>query len=122
MPKAKALDAIYGNTPHADLPYEARNILNLSVNHRIQSTGASIMNRAAIACHNMCTELAKTDTLWSEVKIVLQVHDELILEGPDALADDMVIILKEAMEHTVTLPGVELIAEPKIAKNLADLK
>ena len=29
-------------------------------------------------------------------------------------------LLKEAMENTVELPEVKLIAEPKIAKNLAE--
>lgn len=107
---------------HKDLPYDQRNILNLAMNHRIQSTGASIMNRAAIAFCNYRTELAKTDPRWNEVKIIIQVHDELGLEGPEELAEEMVALLKEAMEHTVELPGVKLLAEPKIAKNLADLK
>ncbi len=122
MPMAKNIKQIYGNTDHSELPYEIRNILNLAINHRIQSTGASIMNRAAVACYNSCQTLAKEDPRWLEVKIVMQVHDELILEGPEELGEDMVIILKDAMENTVVLPGVELVAEPKIAKNLADLK
>lgn len=115
MPQAKVIKDVYGNSPHADLPYEIRNILNLAVNHRVQSTGASIMNRAAIACYEKTKHL-------KNVRIVLQVHDELILECPEELGEQVVEILKDAMENTVTLPGVALIAEPKIAKNLADLK
>jgi DNA polymerase-1 len=122
MPRAKLIPAIYGKVPHSELPYEARNLLNLAINHRIQSTSASIMNRAAIATWNMCKELSKTDSLWHEVKIVLQVHDELILEGPEELGEDMVTVLKHCMENTVELPGVKLEALPKIARNLADLK
>lgn len=117
MPKARAINDLFPNVPHGELEYEYRNLLNLSVNHRVQSTAASIMNRAAIAVWRRCRELG-----WKEVTIVLQVHDELILEGPENLAELMVDVLKEAMEHTVELPGVELIAEPKIAHNLADLK
>ncbi len=109
-------------TRHAELPYEARNILNLAINHRIQSTGASIMNRAAIAVYKYCKDLEAEDKAWADVKLVLQVHDELILEGPEHLANEMVIVLKHAMETTTTLPGVDLIAEPKVAYNLADLK
>lgn len=123
IPKALDIPKIYGkNTAHADLPYEARNILNLAVNHPIQSTGASIMNRAAIACWKACRALEELDKAWAEVKIVLQVHDELILEGPEHLKEDMVLVLKDAMENTTTLPGVDLIADPRIAYNLADLK
>lgn len=122
MPEAKEIPDIYGDTPHAELPYEIRNTLNLAVNHRIQSTGASIINRAAIAFHNNCKYLAEADSAWQEVKLVLQCHDELIVEGPEQLAEAIVLVLKDAMENTVNLPRVKLLAEPKIAKNLADLK
>lgn len=122
MPAAMDIPKIYGKTEHADLPYVARNLLNLAINHRIQSTGASIMNRAAIAVWRRCRELEAVDAAWAEVKIVLQVHDELVLEAPEHLAEQAVQVLKYGMEQTVTLPGVDLIAEPKIAYNLADLK
>lgn len=122
MPKAKLINQVYGKVEHKDLPYEIRNTLNLSVNHRIQSTGASIINRAAIECWNRCKELSTIDNRWAEVKIVMQVHDELILEGPEALGSDISNLLKDCMESTNALPGVDLVAEPKIAKNLADLK
>lgn len=118
MPKALEINKICGpNAEHKDIPYELRNLLNLAVNHRIQSSGASIMNRAAIAFFDRCRLLG-----WSDVKIVMQVHDELIVEGPEELADQIVAELKDAMENTVVLPGVDLVAEPKVAKNLADLK
>lgn len=122
MPKAKIIKELFGNTSHEELDYEYRNILNLAINHRIQSTGASIMNRAAIACWKACRDLEALDPLWKEVKLVMQVHDELILEGPEQLSEDMVIVLRDAMENTTTLPGVALLAEPKIGKNLAELK
>lgn len=117
MPLAKNIKKLYGNKEHAELPYEARNLLNLAINHRIQSTGASIMNRAAIAFWKAC----KTKG-WTDVKIVMQIHDELVVEGPEELAEEIVQVLKYTMENTVTLPGVDLIAEPKVAKNLGDLK
>lgn len=122
MPEAAHIKEVYGGIAHDELPYEARNVLNLAVNHRIQSTGASIMNRAAIACWQMCKELAKSDIKWSSVKMILQVHDEVIMEGPAELAEDMVAILRSAMENTTALPGVALEAEPKISNDLAGLK
>jgi len=99
-----------------------RTLLNLAVNHRVQSTAASIMNRAAIACWKKIKELVDTDLRWLQVKILMQVHDELILEGPEALGVEIARVLKDAMENTSSLPGVDLVAEPKVAKNLADLK
>lgn len=101
---------------HSNLTYEQRNLLNLAVNHRVQSTAASVMNRCAVAVHAAC--IAK----GLDAKIVLQVHDELILECPEGIAEQVAAELKDAMENTVTLPGVGFIAEPKIAYNLKDLK
>ncbi len=123
LPKAKDIPKIYGkSTEHGELPYAARTILNLAMNHKVQSTGASIMNRAAIEFNSIIKELSEEDALWKQVKIVMQVHDELIIEGPQELAESIRDVLKYAMENAVTLPGVALIAEPKIANNLADLK
>lgn len=124
IPEALKIAKQYGkNTSHSQLPREARNLLNLAMNHPIQSTGASIMNRAAIEVLRLCKEMEKIEgSKWSLVKIVLQVHDEIILECPQHLAQETALILKKAMETTTELPGVDLIAEPKIANNLADLK
>lgn len=117
MPEALNITKRFGNTPHAELPYEIRNILNLAVNHRVQSTAASLMNRAAVAVYDKIQQKG-----WNDVKIVLQIHDELVLEGPEALAEEMSLVLKEAMENTCELPGVDLVAEPKVAYSLGDLK
>lgn len=122
IPEAQGIDRLYGPVSHAELPYQIRTLLNLGMNHRVQSTAASIMNRAAIACWKTIKELAEIDERWNEVKIVLQVHDELILEGPEALSKEMCQVLKVSMEDTVTLPGVQLIAEPKVGRSLAELK
>jgi DNA polymerase-1 len=122
MPEAKQIGKLFGNVTHEELPYEYRNLLNLSVNHRIQSTAASIMNRAGIALVQSRSELGQSNALWNEVKIVMQVHDELIIEGPKELEAEMIELLKYCMESTVELPGVALVAEPKAATNLADLK
>lgn len=107
---------------HSDLPYTQRTALNLAMNHRVQSSGASIMNRASISFCDTREFLAKHDPRWHQVKVILQVHDELVLEGPEELAEEIAIVLKECMENTVVLPSVKLLAEPKIAYNLADLK
>jgi len=115
IPDATLINHHFGDTPHSQLPYEARQLLNLAMNHRVQSTAASIMNRASIAFYN------KTRGLKS-CNIVLQVHDELVAECLESDADLVVQYLKDAMENTVTLPGVKLQADPKIGRNLADLK
>lgn len=122
IPKAKLIKKLFGEVEHNKLEYEFRNLLNLAINHRIQSTGASIMNRAAIAMYKRIRENEVMDARWHKVKIVLQIHDQLILEGPEELGENMVIILKDCMENTVTLPGVGLIAEPTISVDMSDQK
>lgn len=117
QPDALKIKAIYGNSQHSDLPYAIRNILNLACNHRVQSTGASIMNRAACAVWKECRARG-----WNEVKIILQVHDQLVLEGPESLAGEMAAVLKDCMENTTQLPGVKLIADPFVSRDLAGQK
>lgn len=122
LPEALEIVEKYGHASHGELPYATRNILNLAVNHTIQSTGASIMNKGAIACYKECRRREALDSRWKDVKIVLQVHDSLVLEGPKELEHDMVAVIKEAMENTVKLPGVDLVMEPNGANSLAGLK
>lgn len=113
MPEAKRIVDLYGDLSHGELPYEMRNILNLAVNHRIQSTGASIINRAMIAfCNN-------TKQLDIDCKIVLQVHDSLVVECQEKDAETVAIILQDAMENTIDLKTVELEAMPKIGQDLS---
>jgi len=115
IPAAKQLTELYGNAEHHELPYEARNILNLAMNHPIQSTGASIVNRSAIALHK------NLHRAGINAKIVLQVHDSLIVECDEQDAESVKLLMQDAMENTCELPGVRLIAEPKIGYNLAEV-
>lgn len=115
MPEAKRISKIYKGAGHADLPYEMRNILNLAVNHRIQSTGASIINRAMVQFH------ANALSAGLDCRIVVQVHDSLVVECNEADAEDVVLLLQDAMENTIDLKAVKLEAIPKIGKALADV-
>lgn len=115
IPAAKMITRIYGKTKHADLPYEARGLLNLAVNHKIQSTGASIVNRAAIKFYD------NIKALGIDAYLVLQVHDSLIAECNEADAETVSLLLQDAMENTTTLEGIPLEAIPKIGKNLSEV-
>jgi len=115
MPEAKRIEKLYGPVPHSELPYDARNILNLAVNHRIQSTGASIVNRAAIKFYNNCKDLE------IDCKLVSQVHDSLIAECEEKDAETVKLLLQDAMESGIVLEGINLEAIPKIGVNLAEV-
>lgn len=110
MAKKIALDA-----KHADLPYEQRSLLNLAVNHPIQSTGASIVNRSAIRIHELIQQLSLNAVL------VVQVHDSLVYEVDIDQAEMMALVLQDGMENTISLPGVKLEAVPEIGYNLAEV-
>lgn len=117
IPDAKLIVEHFGDAEHKDLPYEARGLLNLAMNHRVQSTAASIMNRASIAFYDKVRVAGIVGC-----HIVLQIHDELVAECFEGDAPQVSAILKDAMENTVTLPGVALKADPKIGRDLAELK
>lgn len=117
IPEATKIDQIYGKRLHADLPYEPRSMLNLAVNHKIQGTGASICNRALI---KYCEDRDQAGITGAPV--VMQVHDEIIVECNEEDAENVSILLQNAMETAVILPTIDLEAIPKSAKTLADLK
>jgi len=117
LPAAKKITQLFGNQAHKDLPYEARSMLNLAVNHRIQSTAASVCNRSMIKFVNDIKTLNIEDCY-----IISQVHDEIIVECRQEDAETVAVVLQNAMEHGVILPGVKLEAKPVIASNMGDLK
>lgn len=117
IPAAMKIDKIYGKKSHADLPYEARSLLNLGVNHRIQGTAASICNRALI---KYCQD--RDSAGITAAPVVMQIHDEIVVECNESDAEDVMLLLQNAMETAVILPTIALEAVPKIAKTLADLK
>ena len=115
IPEAKRITKLYGDLPHEEYPYEVRSLLNLSTNHRVQGTAASIVNRASIRFKELCinTEIS--------AKIVLQVHDSIVAECDEKDSENVSLLLQEAMENTVILEGVPLEALPKIGKNLSEV-
>lgn len=113
IPEALNIGVVYKKTNHEDLPYEARKLLNMACNFRIQSTGASIVNRAAIKFYNDCKYLE------IDCKLISQIHDELVVECGVEDAEKVSLLLQNAMESTTKLEGIKLEAIPRITKSLA---
>ena len=86
-----------------------------AMNTPIQGTAADIMKIAMINVHN---ELIKREL---KAKIVLQVHDEMMIEAPIEEAEEVKQIVKEQMESAITLK-VPLIAEVSEADNWYECK
>ncbi len=85
----------------------------VALNMPIQGTAADIIKLAMIAVWKRL----KQEKL--EAKLILQVHDELIVECPDAEGEQVAHILEEEMERVVDL-AVPLVAEAHIGKSWAD--
>ena len=87
----------------------------VALNMPIQGTAADIMKIAMI---NVSRRLEKEALA---AKIILQVHDELIIECPEAEAERVSLILKDEMENAAKL-SVPLVVETNIGKSWYDTK
>lgn len=90
-----------------------KNGLNNAKNFQIQSLAASIMNRSAIAIHKELKEKGL------DACIMLQIHDEFVVNCKAEIADEVAAIVKYHMENTVQIP-TGLIAEPSITNNFGE--
>jgi DNA polymerase I-like protein with 3'-5' exonuclease and polymerase domains len=113
------LDEIEGYNDSGELYYACRNALNNAKNSQIQGLAAHIINHAMIAFQK-----AKRN-LGFKAKLILMVHDEIILSCPKDEAGWVSKILQDCMEHNVITKklDVPMIAEPVISeKSLAEAK
>lgn len=86
-----------------------------AMNTPIQGTAADIIKKAMIDVYH---ELEKAKT---KSRILLQVHDELVLEVADDEVEVVSEIVKRTMEKAIKL-DVPLVAEIKLGKNWAEAK
>jgi DNA polymerase-1 len=86
-----------------------------AVNSPIQGTAADIIKLAMIRLHRSLQNQRLS------AKILLQVHDELVLEVPKAEVEDMRALVREEMEHAVIL-RVPLKVDLNVADNWMDMK
>jgi DNA polymerase-1 len=68
-----------------------------AINHPIQGTAADIIKLAMIALHRQLKE----ERL--QARMILQVHDELVLETPEEEVQRVAAIVKETMEGAYQL-------------------
>ena len=86
----------------------------IAMNTPIQGTAADIIKIAMIKVYN------RLKRELPEARLILQVHDELIVEAPENLAAKAAKILREEMENAVKL-GVPLPCDAKIGKTWFDV-
>lgn len=67
-------------------------------------------------------ELDKRLTSGTPGKLLMQVHDELVLEVPANQADELTPVLREVLEGVFNLRGVKLKVDIHQGANWADAK
>jgi DNA polymerase I len=86
-----------------------------TVNLPIQGTAADILKRAMIDVHRRLRER------HDEARMILTVHDELLFEVPRAQAAEVAELVRDVMEHAVTL-DVPLTVDVGIGENWKEAK
>ena len=87
----------------------------VALNMPIQGTAADVMKLAMVRVFDRLRREAP------EARLLLQVHDELIVECPEAMAEQTARLLTEEMEGVMRL-SVPLIAEARWGKNWLEAK
>ena len=89
----------------------------MAINHPLQGAGADIVKLAMVAVDAQIQQLGST----SGVRLLLQVHDELVLEVPEGSLPALAHDIARTMEQVVSL-DVPLVVEAKAGPNWTDLK
>ena len=87
----------------------------ITLNTPIQGTAADIIKLAMIRVENALNES------FPEAKLLLQVHDELIVECPEEISAQVAELVSREMQQVASL-SVPLIAEAKIGKSWYEAK
>ena len=87
----------------------------ITLNTPIQGTAADLIKLAMIRVEKALNEH------FPEAKLLLQVHDELIVECPEAIGEEVARLISREMENVAEL-SVPLTAEAKFGKSWYDAK
>ena len=86
-----------------------------AINAPMQGTGAEILKKAMIRIR----EILKKQNLESDVRMLLQVHDELVFEVKEDKIEIATKIIRETMENIEKF-SIPLVVEVGVAKNWTD--
>jgi DNA polymerase I len=94
---------------------EVKSLENVAINSPIQGTAADIMKLGMLRAHH-ALKFSQLQT-----RMLLQVHDELVLEGPATEVQAVKVLLKVALEGVVSF-AVPLIADVSFGPNWLEAK
>jgi DNA polymerase-1 len=102
------------------LPHLRAQAERFAVNAPIQGTQADIIKLAMVKADELISEKG-----WNEVKLLLQVHDELVYEVPEGIAEEAAQEIRNVMESvapTAELAGVPILAEAALGKDWGSME
>lgn len=91
---------------HSLLPQVKSQAERMAINMPVQGTAADLMKLAMIVVYQRLTEVS------SRARMLLQVHDELLLEVPEKEVADVARFVRETMEHVERM-DVPIIVDAK---------
>jgi DNA polymerase-1 len=90
----------------------------VAVNIPIQGTAADIYK---LAMNELTRRMEVEPDLVGDAKLLLQIHDELIVEAPEDKGEAVAKLMREVMEGVIDI-GVPLAVETGVGKNWGELK
>jgi DNA polymerase-1 len=85
-----------------------------AVNTPVQGSAADLIKKAMIDLHRGLREREMKS------RLILQIHDELLLEVPEGEAERARVLVTETMEGALAL-DVPLVADARIGRNWAEV-
>jgi DNA polymerase-1 len=88
----------------------------VAAHFQISGSSADVMMISMRNIHRTIQEKALADKRWADVKFLVQVHDEIVLEAPDEIAEEIAALVKNKMETCVKL-RVPLVSDCHMGKD-----
>lgn len=118
-------ETVFGRRRHLPgfksvLPHLRAQAERFAINAPIQGTQADIIKLAMVKADELIAEKG-----WGEVKLILQVHDELVYEVPERLAEEAAAAIRAVMESvapTDELSGVPIVAEAAVGHDWGSME
>ncbi len=111
----------YHEAIHSNIPYIRSSAERQAANAPMQGTGADIVKLAMVRVD----EHLKAEKLEKDVSLILQVHDELVYEVKEELAEKVALEIKHIMEQVLdpkVTHGVPIVAEASIGDNWGEMQ
>ena len=114
------VETLYGTRRYiSGINSKNKNIQNqanrMAVNTVVQGTAANVIKKVMIELYNKFKDR-------DDIKMLLQVHDELIFEVKDESIEKYLVEIKKIMEETIIFENVAIKANGAYAKNWGELK